>query len=875
LNGYGMNVHKQDVHSAFSKVFQARGENYLALTVMSAFSFDDPGKLLDETELWSVAGSALSNHDVLDMFMPKQKGESLAAGKFFSPGRRPVPAGSVRISVGSVNKTLHVFGDRYWIKKAGMVSGISDPQPMAEMEITYENAFGGPGFKRNPLGKGMEEKDAEGAIPLSNIEYPDQLIGSPSDRPEPAGFGPLGLDWQQRAGKLGTYDRKWLETRWPWFPEDMDWTYFNAAPEDQIIGRYFRGDEKVVIENMHPERVKIETTLPGLRMRCFIEKHAEGKEIFKEVKTRLDTIWLFPEQEMGALIWRATTEVKDEDATDISAVVIDHELFADEERPLEYYRDLLYMEAIEEPELPEPPEEVEPETIKRPEQPKVKEPEIDPETRAMIKELEEKIAASEKAMMNDLKEKGIDIEQIMKELPVATGLTIPAVTEAPGELSLQDLENKLARGEAELQKIFKDMGADPNKLMEVLEQKKPLSTKELIEKLQESGISDPETEKYLLEMEREQEEAEKELAALLEEEEKREAELRKEEPPEKEEAKEGLEPEIEETLTRETVVEDYGEAKSFAGKDLSGLDLSDLDLSRIDLRGAILENIDFAGTNLTGAILSGAVLAGASLLRATLTSAKMDGCNLSRVQGHQADMSHSDLRGADMTESDFSQGNFEKARMDNVILENSKLEGARFEGASAQWTVFTAANLKKTDFRGADVTRADFTDADIQDANFAETEAHSATFEGATGKFVNFEKADLRKSRADGSTFLERANFHKADLSEANWEGANLASSILRFATLNMTDLSSCNLPGSDFYRAVAKKAKFSRADLTDANMTSINLFRGDLTKAKLVRTDLKGSNLFEVEFLKAKVSKTNFQDANLKRTKLAGWAPK
>jgi uncharacterized protein YjbI with pentapeptide repeats len=870
-----MNIHKQDIHSVFSKVFQVKGENYLAITIMSAFSFDDPGKLLDETDLWSVAGSALSNHDVLDMFMPKQKGEILAAGKFFSPGRRPAPAGSVRISVGSVNKTLHVFGDRYWIKKAGVVSGISDPQPMTEMAITYVNAFGGPDYKQNPLGKGMEEQGSEDSISLPNIEYPDQLIGSPSDRPQPAGFGPLGLDWQQRAGKLGTYDRKWLETRWPWFPEDMDWTYFNAAQEDQIIDRYFRSDEKVVIENMHPERFKIETTLPGVRMRCFIEEHAEGKEIFKELKTRLDTIWLFPEQEMGVLIWRATTEVKDEDATDISAVVIDHELFADEERPLEYYRQLLYIEAIEEPELPEPPEEVEPETIKRPEQPKVKEPEIDNETQAMIKELEEKIAASEKAMMNDLKERGIDIEQIMKELPVAAGLTIPAVTETPGELSLQDLEKKLARGEAELQKIFKDMGADPNKLMQVLEQKEPLSTKELIEKIQEAGISDPETEKYLLEMEREQAEAEKEIAALLEEDEKREAELGKEEPPEKEEAEEGLEPEAEEVLTREKIIEDYGRGESFAEKDLSGLDLSGLDLAGIDLRGAILENIDFAGTNLTGAILSGAVLAGASLLRATLTSAKMDGCNLNRVQGHQANISHSDLRGADMTESDFSQGNFEKACMDNAILENSKLEGACFEGASAQWTVFTAANLQKTEFRGADITRADFTDADIQDADFAETEAHSATFEGATGKFVNFEKANLRKSRADETTSLERANFQNIDLSEANWAGANLTSSILRFATLNMTDLSSCNLPGSDFYRAVAKKAKFSKADLTDANMTSINLFRGDLTKAKLIRTDLKGSNLFEVEFLRATVKNANFQDANLKRTKLAGWVPK
>ncbi|MBW2660557.1 MAG: DUF2169 domain-containing protein, partial [Deltaproteobacteria bacterium] len=167
-----MNIHKQDVHSAFSKVFQAKGKNHLAITIMSAFPFDRPSEMLDESDLWSAAGSALSSHDVLDMFMPKQNGEILAAGKFFSPGRMPVRAGSVRISVGSKSKTLHVFGDRRWIKKAGMVSGISDPQPMTEMKITYENAFGGSGFKRNPLGKGMEEKDAEGAIPLSNIEYP-------------------------------------------------------------------------------------------------------------------------------------------------------------------------------------------------------------------------------------------------------------------------------------------------------------------------------------------------------------------------------------------------------------------------------------------------------------------------------------------------------------------------------------------------------------------------------------------------------------------------------------------------------------------------------------------------------------------------------
>jgi hypothetical protein len=185
-----MDIRKQESHSVFSKIFQVKGENYLALTVMSAFPFDRSPELLDETELWNAAGSAMSNHDVLDMFIPKQKGEVLAAGKFFSPGGRAVRAGLVRISIGSVDKTLHVFGDRHWIKKAGLVRGISDPQPMTEMEITYMNAFGGTGYKQNPLGKGMKEQGPEGTIPLPHIEYPHQLIGSWSDRPKPAGFGP-------------------------------------------------------------------------------------------------------------------------------------------------------------------------------------------------------------------------------------------------------------------------------------------------------------------------------------------------------------------------------------------------------------------------------------------------------------------------------------------------------------------------------------------------------------------------------------------------------------------------------------------------------------------------------------------------------------
>jgi uncharacterized protein YjbI with pentapeptide repeats len=876
-----MNIRKQDVHSVFSKVFQVKDDNYLTLTVMSAFLFDDPGTLVDESDLWNAAGSALSKNDVLDMLMPKQTGEVLAAGTFFNLSAQSVQAGSVRISIGPIDKTLHIFGDRYWIKKAGMVGGISDPQPLTEMEITYVNAFGGPGYKWNPLGKGMEEHGSGDAVPLPNIEYPNQLIASPSDRPEPAGFGPLGPDWQQRAGKLGTYDRKWLETRWPWFPEDMDWTYFNAAPHDQQTTGYFTGDERVVIENMHPERSTISTSLPALRMRCFVRQEENGDEIFKELGTRLDTVWLFPEYETGVVIWRGTLKVRDDEAADIQAAYAAHEYLMEDKKPLEYYRDIFFAESAEEAAVEEsetavpPPEEAAP-TVE-PVKPRAAEPVPDPETAALIKDLEDRIADSEAQLTAELKKQGIDIEQLMKEVPLVAGLAMTDSSAPPAELSIEGLEKELAAKEAELAEMVRKLGFDPDVLSEVpkeVPQKQPPSMKEIVEAMRESGVNDPEAEQYLLELEKERGEAEQELSTLLEEEKKREAELKKEEPLEGERVEKELEPEVEEVFTRETVVERYEAGKSFAGKDLSGLDLSGLDLAGVDFSGALLDKVDLSKTNLREADLSGAVLSGAIMLRTHLSHARLPGCNLTQVHAREIDLSHAEMNEADMSNGSFEGASFVHTHMTYVLFGETILTGARFDKAFLQWADFTGADLTDAVFEGADLSRVDFSETILGNTDFSGVRAPSATFDGAKGKYVTFKNGYLQGSRADETTSLARTDFQRCDLSDANWAGADLTSSIFRNAVLTKADFSGCILLAADFYRSIAHKANFSRADLTDANMTSINLFRGDLSRAKLIRTDLKGSNLFEVEFFKIVVNKTNFYDANLKRTKLASWVP-
>ena len=98
------------------------------------------------------------------------------------------------------------------------------------MPITWQNAFGGEGFDNNPLGKGIAPIETEdGKVhPLPNVELPRKLVKSKRDRPGPTSFGPIDLVWPQRYAKSGTHDAKWLQTHFPSFAADMDWSIFNG-----------------------------------------------------------------------------------------------------------------------------------------------------------------------------------------------------------------------------------------------------------------------------------------------------------------------------------------------------------------------------------------------------------------------------------------------------------------------------------------------------------------------------------------------------------------------------------------------------------------------------------------------------------------------
>ena len=182
---------------------------------------------------------------------------------------------TVGLACGPIRKTLTVTGPRRWLFGATGPT-LSDPDPFREMPVRWENAFGGvdragrPGGdaaidRRNPVGTGFARApDGIEGLPAPTVFVPGESYGRWSDRPTPAGFGPIGRHWLPRAPRGGTYDDAWQKTRMPLWARDLDPRFFMAAPDDQQAIPHLRGDEEVRIVNMTPEGM-LAFRLPAFR----------------------------------------------------------------------------------------------------------------------------------------------------------------------------------------------------------------------------------------------------------------------------------------------------------------------------------------------------------------------------------------------------------------------------------------------------------------------------------------------------------------------------------------------------------------------------------------------------------------------------------
>ncbi|WP_028583999.1 DUF2169 domain-containing protein [Desulfogranum mediterraneum] len=333
-----MKIYKPNSYGFALKSFGLGGKTYLTSTIQVFFDLTSPETILGEQELWQTLPAQLGTATLADLGFPKPHGEVLVTGSCFAPGREAVSASEVELRLGELRKRLLVFGNRSW--QPGNIP--SHPHSFVELPLSWNNSFGGPGYERNPLGKGYPPAGGAGQPQvLPNIEDGAALVGSPRDRPEPACFAPLDLSWPQRFAKCGTYGGNWLEERWPWFPDDFNPEFFNTAPADQYISGFFQGNEPLELINMHPDLPLIQSHLPGQRPRCFLTRRKtlspDGESEFIELHHQLDTVWLFPTVLRGLLLYRGTLEVLDDEYADIERIYVAAEQLDGEAHSIEHY----------------------------------------------------------------------------------------------------------------------------------------------------------------------------------------------------------------------------------------------------------------------------------------------------------------------------------------------------------------------------------------------------------------------------------------------------------------------------------------------------------------------------------------------------------
>lgn len=243
-------------------------------------------------------------------------------GHAHAPQEHVVNQLDVMLRVEDIVKTVRVFGDRVWRfvtdNTGHSYTEISVPQPFTKVPLRYENAFGGKDTtpedeadhereERNVIGKGIvsQNSQSEDFIQLPNLEDPDNLIESITDRPQPACFGPIPGDWLPRREYAGTYGEQWENERKPLLPEDFDLRFFNAAHPDLIAPNFLTGYEEIEIINAS-EMGRLHFRLPG-EVPNIVVSLSGDQHI--HIQTRMDTLTINTDDHTVQLLWRASMPV--------------------------------------------------------------------------------------------------------------------------------------------------------------------------------------------------------------------------------------------------------------------------------------------------------------------------------------------------------------------------------------------------------------------------------------------------------------------------------------------------------------------------------------------------------------------------------------
>jgi uncharacterized protein YjbI with pentapeptide repeats len=835
-----MRVIKPQRLGILPKPYGFQGKYYLSVGTLLFFrlgQLDAQAHVLPEHEAWPSVCRELPPGVPLDFGMPKLRGEVLLAGAAHAPRGEPRQELSVRLQLGGIDKRLIVHGDRNW--QFGLIPCYqhSAARAFTRMPLTFERAFGGPAFAENPLGVGHyphEPSPFHGSNqgPLPNVEYPGDPVRAGSRSHRPASFLPLALDAPERKRKAGTYDQQWLQRDFPGYARDLDFSYFNAAPSDQWLPDSASGPARLCggeayrLEHLHPQQPVLCGRVPEVRARTFWRRDGEP---CRELPSHADTVWFFPEADLGVLIFHAAAEVLDSEALDVRALMVAYELGESAPRPIEHYGEVMHLRCVDKTAALHAFDESQL---------------CPPRARPCPELARDRQQAAARAALEDaleeLREAGAPLPADF-ELPPPEPPAFPSLSEEEVESGDFDLTDMVAGAEATARALEEEgrrqlasvqappeAGAQPvdvaAEVLAAIARADGSARQNQLDAL--AAQAGPEQEPALAELGRQLQK----LPALAP-------------TPPPEAAVQAVGQALAEYVAR--VVRAGG---SLRGADLTGAHLRDLDLSGHDLQGTGL-----AHTRLTRVRLDRARLAEASFAHAVLEEVSLRAADLRQADFSAAQLSRCCLAGALLDQSqwrkthaqacDLSEAQVIGAQFVDAALERCSFRRARFQGGAWLQTRATQA-----DFRELSATQFSLLECELEAADWSQSELHKLVFLTLRAPGARFEGAQLAGVLFSGGSALPGASFRGLRARDCGFRGTLLDGSDFTRAVLSRCDLSSAQLRRCRFDAALVSRSGLRQVQGQEASFAGADLYHSNVTKADWTRADFRHASLYRVE---------------------------
>lgn len=912
-----------------------RNGNHFAATGFLAFPFSSPDIPLTEQEMWRSLQPFLPLDAPWDEGIPKERGEVLLKGCCYAPGGSPILHRRISFRVGSIGKSLDVYGDRSWVRSQGILKK-GEPKPFRSLPIDFSHAFGGPGYASNPLGIGFGEPADGSPRPIPNLEDPAQPILLPEDRPGPSGFGPLGMMWSGRAQKIGTYRPDELQApEPPPLPENSDWTYYNQALPDQWLSGMWQGGEEFSLSGFRPGDNPQDGCLPRIRIRTFLTFH-EGHTV--EIEMRPETVWLFPDLSIGVVIHRGSLPVASDDTSEIRTILIGAE-DPEDSRSLEHY---LKVQARREsrnkkdlsrfgdaPLLPERlADDPRANLLDLEKQRKIKgekhQGKLPQWASKQLDRTKDQLTKTIETFLSTLPKPSpdspVDLPSILREqldtkMQQFEGIRQAFENPPPSYDEIQEMKKAAAlKLEESRKKAFESMKESILKMPQGTIEELGVSREALISRYRDQFLGDTkkiqapkkrqrtldevlDPGKILASLESQKENLVAQAAGKPDEEailknliesmdsshqeiSEKVEKMRTTIPPSKVAGLARIlhhfappepNPQTSEKARRQ-ILEIIGRGGSFMDQDLRGADLSGLDLTGIDFSGADLIGANFSGSNLTQASFAGAWAA----------HANFSGCRLDKTNFSGASLGCSDFSGSRGTGP-----SFEGAFLTGAVLNDATLTDGDFSRADLFDTAFRRSVIHRGRFAEAKFLRIpklphphpNGIPSSPDDGGrfpFEEVDFTGSHFVKVLFRKVDFVRVDLAKCTFDKTNFLECSGpgtrFDGATFKKVAFpKSTRFSHSSFVGADLSKTSLRGVDLEGSDFRGATLMRMDGSGGIFRMANLSGVQAVKALFLKADLKNADARGGNFKEALFLKADLRGVDFSHGSLFKAGFTG----